>query len=68
MRRSGKTNTPRIPQVSASRAQVLVEARADRRPQSRAPGGDLLKARPAINPVHMLLTYPYPVHRISPRF
>lgn len=31
-------------------------------------GGDLLKARPAINPVHMLLTYLYPVHRISPRF
>ena len=30
--------------------------------------GDLLAARPALNPVAMLLTYPYPVHRIGPRF
>jgi hypothetical protein len=32
------------------------------------PGGDLLTGRPAFNPVTMLLTYPYPVHRIGPRF
>jgi hypothetical protein len=30
--------------------------------------GDLLAGRPALNPVAMLLTYPYPVHRIGPRF
>jgi uncharacterized protein len=30
--------------------------------------GDLLTARPALNPVAMLLTYPYAVHRIGPRF
>ncbi len=31
-------------------------------------GGDLLAERPALNPVAMLLTYPYAVHRIGPRF
>jgi uncharacterized protein len=30
--------------------------------------GDLLTGRPALNPVAMLLTYPYAVHRIGPRF
>ena len=30
--------------------------------------GDLLCERPALNPVAMLLSYPYPVHRIGPRF
>ena len=30
--------------------------------------GDLLAGRPALNPVAMLLTYPYAVHRIGPRF
>jgi hypothetical protein len=30
--------------------------------------GALLDGRPALNPVAMLLTYPYPVHRIGPRF
>jgi hypothetical protein len=30
--------------------------------------GDLLAGRPAVNPVAWLLTYPYPVHRISKRF
>jgi uncharacterized protein len=30
--------------------------------------GDLLDGRPALNPVHMLLSYPYPVHRISSSF
>ena len=30
--------------------------------------GDLLSARPALNPVAMLLSYPWPVHRIGPRF
>jgi len=29
-------------------------------------GADLLGARPVVNPVSMLLTYPYPVHRIGP--
>lgn len=32
------------------------------------PAGPLLSARPALNPVAMLLSYPYPVHRIGPRF
>ena len=31
-------------------------------------GGDLLEACPALNPVSMQLSYPYPVHRIGPRF
>jgi uncharacterized protein len=31
-------------------------------------GGDLLAGRPALNPVSMQLSYPYPVHRIGPRF
>lgn len=30
--------------------------------------GDLLEGRPALNPVSFLLTYPYPVHLIGPRF
>jgi hypothetical protein len=30
--------------------------------------GDLLAARPALNPVGMQLTYGFPVHRIGPRF
>lgn len=30
--------------------------------------GNLLAGRPALNPVAMLLTYPYAVHRISSRF
>lgn len=30
--------------------------------------GDLLTGRPALNPVAMLLTYPYAVHRIGSRF
>jgi hypothetical protein len=30
--------------------------------------GALLEGRPALNPVAMLLSYPYPVHRIGPRF
>lgn len=30
--------------------------------------GDLLAGRPALNPVAMHLSYPYPVHRIGPRF
>ena len=30
--------------------------------------GDLLAGRPALNPVAMLLTYPYAVHRIGSRF
>jgi hypothetical protein len=30
--------------------------------------GDLLALRPALNPVAMLLTYPYAVHRIGSRF
>jgi uncharacterized protein len=30
--------------------------------------GDLLSSRPALNPVAMLLTYPYAVHRIGSRF
>jgi hypothetical protein len=29
-------------------------------------GADLLGARPVLNPVSMLLAYPYPVHRIGP--
>jgi hypothetical protein len=32
------------------------------------PAGDLLSSRPALNPVAMLLTYPYAVHRIGSRF
>jgi uncharacterized protein len=31
------------------------------------PAGDLLAGRPALNPVSMRLSYPYPVHRIAPR-
>jgi len=30
--------------------------------------GDLLAGRPALNPVAMLLSYAWPVHRIGPRF
>jgi hypothetical protein len=30
--------------------------------------GDLIAGRPALNPVSMQLSYPYPVHRIGPRF
>ncbi|MDO9188355.1 MAG: putative DNA-binding domain-containing protein [Sulfurimicrobium sp.] len=30
--------------------------------------GDLLAGRPVLNPVLALLQYPYPVHRIGPRF
>lgn len=32
------------------------------------PAGDLLLARPMLNPVAALLEYRYPVHRIGPRF
>ncbi|BBP02793.1 DUF2063 domain-containing protein [Sulfuriferula plumbiphila] len=32
------------------------------------PRADLLERRPALNPVLALLSYVYPVHRISPRF
>lgn len=32
------------------------------------PQGDLLDRVPALNPVHMLLAYPYAVHRISRRY
>jgi hypothetical protein len=32
------------------------------------PQGDLLSGRPALNPVSMRPSYPYPVHRIGPRF
>ncbi|MGH8751650.1 MAG: HvfC family RiPP maturation protein [Burkholderiales bacterium] len=31
------------------------------------PAGDLLKGRPALNPVLLLLHYPYAVHRIGPQ-
>jgi uncharacterized protein len=30
--------------------------------------GDLLAGRPVLNPVHMLLSYPYAVHRIGKRY
>ena len=32
------------------------------------PGGDLLKGKPALNPVLLLLHYPYAVHRIGPEY
>ena len=32
------------------------------------PDADLLAGRPALNPVSMQLSYPFPVHRIGPRF
>lgn len=32
------------------------------------PGGDLLKGKPALNPVLLLLHYPYAVHRIGPGY
>ena len=32
------------------------------------PQGDLMSARPALNPVLFLQSYAYPVHRIGPRF
>jgi hypothetical protein len=36
--------------------------------ESIDPHGDLLAGRPALNPVSMQLSYPYPVHRIGPRW
>ena len=41
---------------------------AETDPQALDHNGDLLEGRPALNPAHMLLSYPYPVHRISARF
>ena len=35
---------------------------------SIAIGGDLCAGRPVLTPAHMLLCYPYPVHRISKRY
>lgn len=32
------------------------------------PAGDLLSGRPALDPAAMQVSYPYPVHRIGPRF
>ncbi|UCD68044.1 MAG: putative DNA-binding domain-containing protein [Betaproteobacteria bacterium] len=32
------------------------------------PAGDLCNGRPVLAPAHMLLSYPYPVHRIGKRF
>lgn len=49
-----------------------VELKLDVAPEPRReminPKGDLLKQRPALNPVLDLLVYPYPVHRIGPKF
>ncbi len=40
---------------------------SEREPDRNAidPAGDLLKGRPVLAPAHMLLAYPYPVHRIG---
>ena len=32
------------------------------------PAGDVLSGRPVLNPVSMLLSYPYPVHRLGRRY
>jgi hypothetical protein len=37
-------------------------------PDSVDPGGDLLAGCPVLAPAHMLLSYPYPVHRIGKRY
>jgi hypothetical protein len=50
-------------------AELAIEVSPAEPPLERVQAdGDLLAGRPALNPVSMQLTYPYPVHRIGPRF
>lgn len=47
---------------------ALAVSNAEAQPETCDVGGNLLDGRPALNPVRALLSYPYAVHRIGPRF
>jgi hypothetical protein len=47
---------------------ALAQRRLARRPAGLRAGGGLLEGRPVLNPVHLLATFDWPVHRIGPRY